>query len=97
MEADVVCVGHSHQPYVLEVNNKLVINPGSVGQPRDGDPRASYAVVEDYNVELKRIEYPVEATIETIRQSTLSEADKETLSEIFRTGNVPQKSGTERK
>ena len=41
VEADVICVGHTHQPYVLEVGDKLVINPGSVGQPRDGDPRAS--------------------------------------------------------
>ncbi len=40
IDADVVCVGHTHQPYVLQVGNKLVINPGSVGQPRDGDPRA---------------------------------------------------------
>ncbi len=39
VEADVVCVGHTHQPYVLEVGDKLVINPGSVGLPRDGDPR----------------------------------------------------------
>src|SRR5262249_39555532 len=45
VEADVVCVGHTHQPYVLEVGDKLVINPGSVGQPRDGDPRASYAII----------------------------------------------------
>src|SRR5262249_42185416 len=47
VEADVVCVGHTHLPYVLEVGDKLVVNPGSVGQPRDGDPRASYAVLED--------------------------------------------------
>ena len=40
VDADVICVGHTHHPYVLEVGNKLVINPGSLGQPRDGDPRA---------------------------------------------------------
>ena len=47
VEADVVCVGHTHLPYVLEVDGTLVINPGSLGQPRDGDPRASYAIIED--------------------------------------------------
>ena len=47
VDAQVVCVGHTHLPYVLEVGDKLVINPGSVGQPRDGDPRAAYAVIED--------------------------------------------------
>jgi putative phosphoesterase len=40
VDANVVCVGHTHHPFVLEVGSKLVINPGSVGQPRDGDPRA---------------------------------------------------------
>jgi len=97
VEADVVCVGHTHQPYVLEVGNKLVINPGSVGQPRDGDPRAAYAVLENYNVELKRVEYPVTSTIETIRQSALSDPDKELLAEVFRTGNGPHKLAAERK
>ena len=68
-----VCVGHTHQPYVLEVGGKLVINPGSVGQPRDGDPRASYAIIDDFKVELKRIEYPVEETVRTIQESSLPE------------------------
>src|SRR6202023_1370129 len=73
-EADVICVGHTHHPYVLEVGVKLVINPASVGQPRDGDPRASYAVIQDYTVELKRVEYPVEKTLEVIQASSLSDA-----------------------
>ena len=38
VDAQVICVGHTHHPYVLEVGDKLVINPGSVGQPRNGDP-----------------------------------------------------------
>ncbi len=86
VEADVVCVGHTHQPYVLEVGDKLVINPGSVGQPRDGDPRASYAVIEDYTVDLKRIEYPVEDTLASIHASSLPDHAKDMLSEVFRTG-----------
>src|ERR1051326_3740868 len=69
VEADVICVGHTHQPYVLPVGEKLVINPGSLGQPRDGDPRGSYAVIEDYKVELKRLEYPVEETVRVIQES----------------------------
>jgi diadenosine tetraphosphatase ApaH/serine/threonine PP2A family protein phosphatase len=86
VEADVVCVGHTHQPYVLEVGDKLVINPGSVGQPRDGDPRASYAVIEDYKVELKRVEYPVEETVQSVLASALPESAKDFLVEVFRTG-----------
>ena len=34
VDAQVICVGHTHHPYILEVDDKLVINPGSVGQPR---------------------------------------------------------------
>src|ERR1051326_5068075 len=61
VSADIVCVGHTHQPYVLEVDGKIVMNPGSVGQPRDGDPRASYAIIDNGKPEIKRVAYPVEA------------------------------------
>jgi putative phosphoesterase len=88
VDANVVCVGHTHHPYVLGVGDKLVINPGSVGQPRDGDPRASYAVIEDNRVELKRIEYDVEATIRTIQESTLPEPGKALLAEVLRSGGI---------
>jgi putative phosphoesterase len=86
VEAEVICVGHTHQPYVLEVGGKLVINPGSLGQPRDGDPRGSYALIEDHHVELKRVEYPVEDTVRTIQESSLPDAVKAMLAEVFRTG-----------
>jgi putative phosphoesterase len=88
VEADVVCVGHTHQPYVLEVGDKLVINPGSIGQPRDGDPRAAYAVIDDYKVELKRIDYPIEAAVRTIQESSLPDLAKDMLAEVLRTGGT---------
>ena len=86
VDAQVICVGHTHHPYVLEVGDKLIVNPGSVGQPRDGDPRASYAIIENQRVELKRIEYPVEDTIRTVLESNLPEPAKALLAEVFRTG-----------
>lgn len=88
VDASVICVGHTHHPYVLEVGDKLVINPGSVGLPRDGDPRASYAVIENQRVELKRIEYPVEETIKTVWESNLPEPAKALLADVFRTGGI---------
>ena len=45
---------------------KTMINVGSVGQPRDGDPRSCYVVLEDDVVHFRRVEYPVERTIEKI-------------------------------
>ncbi len=95
VEAEVVCVGHTHLPYVLEVGDKLVINPGSLGQPRDGDPRASYAVIEDYKVELKRLEYPVDETVRVIQDSGLPDGAREALAAVFRTGDVPSRLATE--
>jgi putative phosphoesterase len=86
VDADVICVGHTHQPYVLEVGEKLVINPGSLGQPRDGDPRGAYAIIDHNRVELKRLEYPVEDTIRKIQESSLPDQAKELLAEAFRTG-----------
>jgi predicted phosphodiesterase len=45
---------------------KAMINVGSVGQPRDADPRASYVVLDGELVEFRRVEYPVEETIKKI-------------------------------
>lgn len=88
VDANVICVGHTHTPYVLEVGDKLVINPGSVGQPRDGDPRAAYAIIDNHRVELKRIEYPVEDAVRSITDSALPENAKALLSEIVRNGGL---------
>lgn len=53
------------QGYELR-DEKLMINVGSVGQPRDGDPRACYVLQYDDHIEYRRIEYPLEKTIEKI-------------------------------
>jgi putative phosphoesterase len=97
VEADVICVGHTHYPYVLEVGDKLVINPGSVGQPRDGDPRACYALIEDNRVELKRVEYPVEDAVRVIQESPLPEPAKGLLAEVLRSGGMPKPESSKHK
>jgi predicted phosphodiesterase len=49
------------QSVILEAGRKYFLNVGSVGQPRDGDPRASYAIfyVEEHYVELRRVDYDI--------------------------------------
>lgn len=47
-------------------NDKLMVNVGSVGQPRDGDPRACYAILTDESVTFRRLEYDVDATVRKI-------------------------------
>jgi putative phosphoesterase len=87
LDVDYVCVGHTHQPYVLRVNGITVINPGSVGLPRDGDPRASYGILsEDSEIELKRIEYPVQRTVDAVLASHLDPTAKQMLADIYRGG-----------
>jgi diadenosine tetraphosphatase ApaH/serine/threonine PP2A family protein phosphatase len=73
-------------PYVLPVGDKVVVNPGSVGLPFDGDPRASYAVITNGEVELKRVAYPVEETIRFVEDSELTETAKDMLGQALRTG-----------
>ena len=53
--------------------NKMIINPGGVGQPRDGDPRASYAIYDNKSrmVHLYRVEYDIEATQKKIMERGL--------------------------
>jgi predicted phosphodiesterase len=46
--------------------HKIMVNVGSVGQPRDGDSRACYVILSDNEIEFRRVSYPVEKTMEKI-------------------------------
>ncbi len=73
-DADVIVVGHTHFPFQKMVLGKLVINPGSVGLPKDRDPRASYALLElgrEIKVVHRKVEYDVERTKLAIRRAGL--------------------------
>ena len=54
---------------------KYLVNPGSVGQPRDGDPRAAYAIADTgaRQVELFRLKYPVEVAQAKVLKAGLPE------------------------
>ncbi|MEM2926223.1 MAG: YfcE family phosphodiesterase [Candidatus Bathyarchaeia archaeon] len=57
-ESQVLILGHTHIPFVEEpLPGRYVLNPGSVGQPRDGDPRASYALLTIKGSDLLRLEH----------------------------------------
>lgn len=86
IDADIVCVGHTHIQYQLEAGGKLVLNPGSVGQPRDGDPRAAYAIIENREVQLHRVEYDIDAAIDQMRTTTAPQWAIDINESILRTG-----------
>ncbi|MDG6985166.1 MAG: metallophosphoesterase family protein [Nitrososphaerota archaeon] len=63
LKVTVIGLGHTHVPYVWKEHGRVVFNPGSVGQPRDGDWRASFAAVTveggRCEAEVTRVEYDV--------------------------------------
>jgi predicted phosphodiesterase len=71
----VVVYGHIHQPYVREMPNLTVANTGSVSLSYDGDPRASYLILDDVNAVIRRVEYDLEIEVEALRQSGLPHAE----------------------
>jgi predicted phosphodiesterase len=86
--ADVVLVGHTHIPFDLQVGHSRVVNPGSVGQPKDGDPRASCALIDDGQIELLRRAYPVERTAKALEESGIGRKEAATLSRILQQGGL---------
>ena len=76
-EAEVVVVGHAHVPFDRELPARRVVGAGSVGAPRDGDPRGAYAVVHlggAIRVSHRRFEYDVERTVADALAAGLSES-----------------------
>ncbi|MHA2175077.1 MAG: metallophosphoesterase family protein [Candidatus Hodarchaeales archaeon] len=74
IDLKVLIMGHTHIPFIdksiIESSSEvlLMLNPGSVGQPRDKDPRASYAVIdlEEMSAEIIRVDYDIEATYQEL-------------------------------
>jgi putative phosphoesterase len=75
--ADLLILGHTHVPFVHRFNDRVLMNPGSVGQPRDGNPKASYMLVDvvDGGIEVshRRVEYDIEAVASRMRRLGLPE------------------------
>jgi diadenosine tetraphosphatase ApaH/serine/threonine PP2A family protein phosphatase len=72
--ADVLLFGHTHLPYQKSVGGTLFVNAGSVGKPRDGDPRAGYVILElarRPRVVFRRVGYDVAAAVRAVRESGL--------------------------
>ncbi|MEZ6031944.1 MAG: metallophosphoesterase family protein [Planctomycetaceae bacterium] len=93
VDVDFVCVGHTHIPMQLQLEKTQVINPGSVGQPRDGDPRAAYAIIDNGKVEFRRVAYDVDRTLHHMRRSGIDETVIARAEAILRTGGNPTANG----
>jgi len=74
-EYDGILLGHTHKQHAEQFDDGLIVNPGSVGQPRDGT-QASYAVVDvpSLDVDLRRTAYDVWEVIQTTEEAGLPDA-----------------------
>jgi predicted phosphodiesterase len=72
---DVICFGHTHKPWQRTVEGVKFVNTGSVGRPKDGDPRAGYVLLttegSGVRIEFVRAAYDVDEAARAIRESEL--------------------------
>jgi putative phosphoesterase len=69
VDGSVFISGHTHRQIVKSFGEKIYCNPGSVGQPRDGDPRAAFAIYESGEFALYRFEYNMERVFELMESA----------------------------
>jgi putative phosphoesterase len=74
-DAEVLVFGHTHKPWVREHGGVRFVNCGSVGKPKDGDPRGAFALLDATSgrlrVTIERIGYDVEAVAAEVREAGL--------------------------
>jgi putative phosphoesterase len=86
LDAELILVGHTHTGFQLHVGSVEVVNPGSVGQPKDGDPRAAFAIIEDGVPKLERASYDVQRTVEALSAARIDAAALGRLVTALETG-----------
>lgn len=88
-EGDIICFGHTHKPWHRVVDGVHFVNTGSVGRPKDGDPRACYAILaideSSVAVAFERVTYDVGETARAIVASELPDE----FADFLRTGGAP--------
>ncbi len=74
-DAKIVLLGHTHMPMLYSFEREMLGNPGSIGQPRDGDPRASFAVLTiadgKFFFDIERVDYDVDPVADKIVRAGL--------------------------
>jgi putative phosphoesterase len=80
-EADVIVTGHTHLQMNRSVDGVTFVNPGSVGRPVSGEPKAEYAVLtfSPVRVEFRQVSYDIEALAEEMRKKALPESQVQVI------------------
>ncbi len=83
---DILVCGHTHLPYHRIINNKHIINVGSIGKPKHGNPNAIYTIIEIVDGKIKtefiEVVYSVDKLVTALKETDLAEE----LVEVFTTG-----------
>jgi protein phosphatase len=82
-------VGHTHIPFCRPLDTRLVVNPGSVGQPKHGRAEACYSIWQDGKMTLGSAPYDVEVTVQKLRRLRLPAGVFEDLAFVLRNARVP--------
>ena len=78
-----VITAHNHKATVLNLNQIKYANSGSVGQPRDHDPRASFVILENHSFDIVRVEYDINKVVEKMRENGFPDY----ISDVLYTGS----------
>ena len=72
---DILVFGHTHKPWVHEYGGVLFVNCGSIGKPKDGDPRGAFAILSEGEgapaVTIERVEYDAKAVADEVAAAGL--------------------------
>ncbi|HTZ84416.1 MAG TPA: YfcE family phosphodiesterase [Candidatus Acidoferrales bacterium] len=88
VNADVLLVGHTHTPFIRKIGKKIVVNPGSLGQPKTGKPDGCYAIWENGDFQLKSFPYAVDKTVERLKGLAFPPDVEKDLITVLQTGSV---------
>jgi len=88
VNADVLLVGHTHTPFIRKIGKKIVVNPGSLGQPKTGKSDACYAIWENGDFQLKSFPYAVDKTVERLKALAFPFDVEKDLITVLQTGSV---------
>ena len=98
-DADIILCGNSHQAFDREAGGVRFVNPGSIGRPDDGDPRASYAIIEIKNegeiaVHFHKVPYDIMKAVKAVRGAGLPEVFAQVIRQGMNYNKVVEKLGS---
>jgi protein phosphatase len=87
-EADIILMGNTHIPALRQLGKQLLVNPGSLGQPRYGVPDPTYAIWEDGEVRIRHLHISHDRTIAKLGLLPLKDEHIQRLQQILMTGQM---------